>query len=102
MAKRPLNFSPKSNRKLNKMPSSRQNDQKVLAVQKPLQFGKPAGQVGGAIAKVAGGPLELGFTLDAADSMARLFEAAANGFNSFVAEQHAAGLGCVRDNIFST
>ena len=84
------------------MPTYRQNDQKALAVQKPLQFGKPTGQVGGAIAKIADGPLELGFTLDASDSMAKLFEAAANGFNSFVTEQHAAGPGFLSFNIFST
>ena len=84
------------------MPTYRQNDQKALAVQKPLEFGKPAGQVGGAIAKIAGGPLELGFTLDASDSMAKLFEAAANGFNSFVAEQHAAGPGFLSFNCFAT
>src|ERR1700746_3736453 len=101
MAKRPLNFSPKSNRKSNKMPTYRQNDQKALAVQKPLEFGKPAGQVGGAIAKIAGGSLELGFTLDASQSMRPLYEAAANGFNSFVSEQHAAGPGFISFNLFS-
>jgi hypothetical protein len=85
------------------MPIYRQNEpSKTIVAQKPLKFGKPADQVGGAVVQMPAGPLELGFTLDSSHSMFRLFEAAANGFNSFVAEQHAAGPGFLSFNCFSS
>jgi hypothetical protein len=84
------------------MPTYRQNDpSKALVTRKPLEFGKPAGQEGGAIIRTPTGPAELGFTLDTSQSMRSLLEAAANGFNKFLEEQHAAGPGFLSFNCFS-
>lgn len=83
------------------MPTYRQNDTSTLTVAKPLKFGKPAAQSRGAVIPSPAGPLELGFTLDTSESMTRLFAAAAEGFNGFVAEQHAAGPGFLSFNTFS-
>jgi hypothetical protein len=81
------------------MPTYRQNEpSKAIVAQRPLEFG----QGEGAITRIAGGPAELGFTLDTSASMLHLYEAAANGFNKFLEEQTAAGPGFLSFNCFSS
>ena len=85
------------------MPTYRQNDPgQSIVPAKPLKFGLPANQVGGAVARIPAGPLELGFTLDTSSSMGHLLDAAANGFNKFLEEQCAAGPGYLSFNCFSS
>jgi hypothetical protein len=85
------------------MPTYRQNDpSKALITRRPLEFRKPAGQVGGAAIRTPAGRAELGFTLDTSESMGHLLEAAANGFNKFLEEQRAAGPGSLSFNCFSS
>lgn len=87
------------------MPTYRQNEpSKAIVRQREPEFGKPAQATRreGAVIPATAGPLELGFTLDTSASMQPLFEAAAKGFNAFIADQQAAGPGFLSFNCFST
>jgi hypothetical protein len=78
------------------MPTYKQNSQSELALsQKPLEFAKPA-------ALITAGPFEMGFTLDTSDSMNRLLDAAATGYNTLISEQREFGPGCLTFNTFAS
>jgi hypothetical protein len=94
--------NPQKNQPKKAMPTYRQSDpSKALTAQKELQFGKAPALQGGVFVRTPAGALELGFTLDTSQSMDRLLEAAANGFNQFIDEQKAAGPGFLAFNCFS-
>jgi hypothetical protein len=80
------------------MPTYRQNSETLATAQKPLEFAKPA--QGGAID--LNGPLQIGFTLDSSESMGRLLDAAANGYNAFIEEQRSIGPAEFTFNCFSS
>lgn len=77
------------------MPTYKQNENRELALaQKPLAFAK--------FDLVATGPFEMGFTLDTSDSMGRLLDAAAAGYNKLVAEQRELGPANLSFNTFAS
>jgi hypothetical protein len=84
------------------MPTYRQKIQSS-ALAKPIQleFAKPTEREGAD--QLAGcGLLQIGFTLDTSQSMDRLLEAAAAGYNAFVAEQREIGPAELTFNCFSS
>jgi hypothetical protein len=77
------------------MPTYKQNQAELALRPKPLEFPKP-------LAPILSGPIEIGFTLDVSDSMDRLLDAAAAGYNAFVDEQKILGPARFTFNMFAT